>query len=41
VRATSIGHGGQALEEETLDGMMKKKTMKWKKVAMKELGFFP
>jgi hypothetical protein len=41
VRTTSIGHGRQALGEETLDGMRKKKTMRRKKMAMNELGFFP
>jgi hypothetical protein len=41
MRTTSIGHGGQALEEETLDGVWKKKMMRQKKILMKELGFFP
>jgi hypothetical protein len=41
VRTTSIGHGRQALGEETLDGMRKKKTMQRKKITVKELGFFP
>jgi hypothetical protein len=41
VRTTSIGHGRQALEEETLDGMRKKKRMRRKKITMKGLGFFP
>jgi hypothetical protein len=36
VRTTSIGHGRQALGEETLDGMRKKKTMRRKKIVMKE-----
>jgi hypothetical protein len=41
MRTTSIGHGGQALEEETLDGVRKKKMMRRKKIVLKELGFFP
>jgi hypothetical protein len=41
VRTTSIDHGRQALGEETLDGMRKKKTMRRKKMALKELGVFP
>jgi hypothetical protein len=41
VQTTSIGHGRQELVEETLDGMRNKKTMRRKKMAMKELGFFP
>jgi hypothetical protein len=40
VRTTSIGHGRKVLGEETLDGMRKKKTMRRKKIAIKELGFF-
>jgi hypothetical protein len=41
VRTTSIGHRRQALGEEPLDEMRKKKTMRRKKIAVKELGFFP
>jgi hypothetical protein len=41
VQTTSIDHGRQALGEETLDGMRKKKTMQRKKMALKELGFLP
>jgi hypothetical protein len=41
VRITSIGHGRQALGEETLDEMREKKMMRRRKIVMKELGVFP
>jgi hypothetical protein len=41
VRTTSIGHGRQALGEETLDEMQETKTMRRRKIVMKKLGFFP
>jgi hypothetical protein len=34
-------NGRQALGEETLDEMRKTKTMRQRKIVMKELGFFP
>jgi hypothetical protein len=37
----SIGHGRQVLGEKTLDEMRKMKTMRWRKIVMKELRFFP
>jgi hypothetical protein len=41
VRTTSIGHGGQVLGEKPLDEMRETKTMRQRKIVMKELGFFP
>jgi hypothetical protein len=41
VQTTSFGHGRQALGEETLDEMRERKTMRQRKIVMKELGFFP
>jgi hypothetical protein len=41
MRATSIGHGRQVLGEKTLDEMWEMKTMRQRKIVMKELGFFP
>jgi hypothetical protein len=41
VRTTSIGHERQVLGEKTLDGMREMKTMRRRKIVMKELGFFP
>jgi hypothetical protein len=41
VRTTSIRHERQVLREKTLDEMRETKTMRWRKIAMKELGFFP
>jgi hypothetical protein len=41
VRTTSIDHGRQALGEETLDEMRERKTMRRRKIVMKELGFSP
>jgi hypothetical protein len=41
MRTTSIGHGRQALGEETLDEMWETKTMWRRKIVMKDLGFFP
>jgi hypothetical protein len=39
-RSTSIGHGRQMMGEKTLDEMRKMKTMRQRKIIMKELGFF-
>jgi hypothetical protein len=40
VRTTSIRHGRQVLGEQTLDEMREMKTMRRRKIVMKELGFF-
>jgi hypothetical protein len=33
--------GDKCWEKKTLDEMRKMKTMRWRKIVMKELGFFP
>jgi hypothetical protein len=40
-QSTSIGHGIQVMGGKTLDEMRKMKTMRRRKIVMKELGFFP
>jgi hypothetical protein len=39
-RFTCIGHGDKRQGRKTLDGVRKKKMMRWRKALMKKLGFF-